>query len=106
MNIQGMRIVELRLNVYEDEFGHAGSQVTVQWSHSAPNAAKVLGMCGGGELAPSSMLGADSFEQRAMKTVRTFRFEDLDDAIEVYERFRENLRAQEKRERPARFHDD
>lgn len=93
--MKGLRIVNIRLNFFEDEF-NSGAQVTVEWSHSTASAASVLKLCGGIDLSPSAMLELSGVDRKSLKTVRTFRFESRDDALDAYDKFEEVLRSQDK----------
>lgn len=97
--MSGLKIVSIRLNFFEDAY-HASAQVVVEWSHSVASAASVLKMCGGLDLPLTAMLesfGADH-NKAPLKTVRTFRFESREDALDVYDKFEEVLRGQKKEE--------
>src|SRR5258707_1070870 len=93
--MRGFYIVNIRLSFFEDD-NRSNSQVTVEWAHDAASAAHVLKLCGDVDLPPIAMLesyGLDS--QRApLKTVRQFRFESREDALEVYDKFETELREQ------------
>ena len=92
-------IVNIRLSFFEDE-NHTNSQVTVEWTHDATSAAHVLKLCGGVDLPPIAMLESYGPDSRApLKTVRQFRFESREDALEVYDKFESQLREQKQKEK-------
>lgn len=95
--MKGLRIVSIRLNFHEDEV-NATASVTVEWSHSTASAASVLKLCGGLDLLPSAMLESGGVDRKALRTLRTFRFENREDALGVYDRFEEVLRSQNRDE--------
>lgn len=92
--MRGLRIFSIKLNFYEDDH-HSSAHVAIEWAHDMQSAAQVLKMCGGVEMAPAALLGNDSTDQRALRTVRTFKFENRDDALDAYDKFEEVLRAEQ-----------
>src|SRR4051812_27632934 len=92
--MRGLRIFSIKLNFYEDDH-HSSAQVAIEWTHDMTSAAQVLKMCGGVEVQPAAMLGDHSEDYRALRTVRTFRFENRDDALDAYDKFEELLRDQQ-----------
>jgi hypothetical protein len=93
--MRGLKIYCIKLNFYEDE-NHSSSQVVVEWIHNITSASDVLKMCGGIELPSTAMLGNHPSEQRALKTTRSFRFENREDALLAYDKFEEQMHNQRK----------
>jgi len=92
--MRGFKIASIRLAFYEDEENSHSASVTIDWVHDQASASTILKMVNGPDLPPLSFWGHNSSETKALKTVRTFRFENRDDALEAYIMFEHAFRKQ------------